>query len=195
MVTIIPPPGEVFPERNTMSRIGKQPIKLPSGVKVQVAGGEVVVEGPKAKLGRPLPPLVGINVDGDVVTVTRENDGKRARAMHGLARSLVAGMVVGVTDGFQKKLEIVGVGYRAQVAGNKLTMNLGYSHPIEYAIPDGISVAVENNTQITVQGADKQLVGEVAATIRRYRKPEPYKGKGIRYQGEHIIMKEGKTVG
>jgi large subunit ribosomal protein L6 len=178
-----------------MSRIGKQPINLPAGVKVALVGGEVVVEGPKAKLEMRLPPLVGMAVEGDVVTMTRENDGKRARAMHGLARSLVAGMVVGVTDGFQKKLEIIGVGYRAQSSGNKLTMNLGYSHPIEYSVPDGVTVTVENNTQITVQGADKQLVGEVAATIRRFRKPEPYKGKGVRYQGEHIIMKEGKTVG
>ena len=178
-----------------MSRIGKQPIKLPAGVKVALVDGDVVVEGPKAKLTKALPPMVEMVVDGDTVTMNRADDSKRARAMHGLARSLVAGMVIGVTDGFQKKLEIVGVGYRAQVAGNKLTMNLGYSHPIEYDIPEGISVTVENNTQITVQGADKQVVGEVAATIRRFRKPEPYKGKGVRYQGEHIIMKEGKTVG
>ena len=187
--------GRFIWEIEAMSRIGKQPINLPAGVKVALVGGEVVVEGPKAKLEMRLPPLVGMAVEGDVVTMTRENDGKRARAMHGLARSLVAGMVVGVTDGFQKKLEIIGVGYRAQSSGNKLTMNLGYSHPIEYSVPDGVTVTVENNTQITVQGADKQLVGEVAATIRRFRKPEPYKGKGVRYQGEHIIMKEGKTVG
>jgi len=186
--------GRFIWEIEAMSRIGKQPINLPAGVKVALVGGEVVVEGPKAKLEMRLPPLVGMAVEGDVVTMTRENDGKRARAMHGLARSLVAGMVVGVTDGFQKKLEIIGVGYRAQSSGNKLTMNLGYSHPIEYSVPDGVTVTVENNTQITVQGADKQLVGEVAATIRRFRKPEPYKGKGVRYLGEHVVRKAGKAA-
>ncbi len=178
-----------------MSRIGKQPIKLPAGVKVALVDGDVVVEGPKAKLTKALPPLVEMAIDGDMITMIRTDDSKRARAMHGLARSLVAGMVVGVTEGFKKGLEIIGVGYRAQVAGSKLNMALGYSHPIEYDIPDGITVTVTNNTQITVEGSDKQLVGEVAATIRRFRKPEPYKGKGVRYKGEQIIMKEGKTVG
>ena len=178
-----------------MSRIGNQPIPVPSGVKVALDNGTVLVEGSKAKLSKKLPPLVKLDIKDDVLTVTRDNETKEARAMHGLARSLIAGMVIGVTEGFKKQLEIVGVGYKAQVQGSKLVLNLGYSHPIEFNVPDGITVTVENNTQITVEGADKQVVGEVAATIRRFRKPEPYKGKGIRYQGEHIIMKEGKTVG
>ena len=178
-----------------MSRIGNQPIPVPSGVKVTLDSGTVLVDGGKAKLLKKLPPLVKLDIKDDVLNVTRDNESKEARAMHGLARSLIAGMVTGVTDGFKKQLEIVGVGYKAQVQGSKLVLNLGYSHPIEYNVPEGIAVKVENNTQITVEGADKQVVGEVAATIRRFRKPEPYKGKGIRYRGEHIIMKEGKTVG
>jgi len=178
-----------------MSRIGNQPIPVPSGVKVRLDDNIVYVEGSKAKLSKKLPPMVQLKIEDEVLNVTRDNETKEARAMHGLARSLIAGMVLGVTDGFKKQLEIIGVGYRAQVQGQKLNMNLGYSHPIEYKIPDGITVTIENNTQITVEGADKQMVGEVAAVIRRYRKPEPYKGKGIRYLGEHIIMKEGKTVG
>lgn len=178
-----------------MSRIGNQPIPVPSGVNVRLDDNIVYVEGSKAKLSKKLPPLVQLKIENDVLNVVRDNETKEARAMHGLTRSLIAGMVIGVTDGFKKQLEIIGVGYRAQVQGQKLNMSLGYSHPIEYAIPEGITVTIENNTQITVEGADKQLVGEVAAVIRRYRKPEPYKGKGIRYLGEHIIMKEGKTVG
>ncbi len=178
-----------------MSRIGNQPIPVPSGVKVTLDNNIVNVEGSKAKLSKNLPPLVQLKIEDEVLNVTRENETKEARAMHGLARSLIAGMVLGVTEGFKKQLEIIGVGYRAQIQGSKLTMNLGYSHPIEYLIPEGIKVQVENNTQLTIEGADKQMVGEVAAVIRRFRKPEPYKGKGIRYLGEHIIMKEGKTVG
>ena len=178
-----------------MSRIGNQPIPVPSGVKVRLDDNIVYVEGSKAKLSKKLPPMVQLKVGDDVLNVTRDNETKEARAMHGLARSLIAGMVIGVTDGFKKQLEIIGVGYKAQIQGQKLNMALGYSHPIEYTIPEGVTVTIENNTQITVVGADKQMVGEVAAIIRRYRKPEPYKGKGIRYLGEHIIMKEGKTVG
>ena len=178
-----------------MSRIGNQPIPVPSGVKVSLDNNIVLVEGAKAKLTKELPPLVKLNIEDTVVTVTRDNDSKEARAMHGLTRSLINSMVIGVTDGFKKQLEIIGVGYKAEVKGSKLVLTLGYSHPIEYIIPEGITVAVENNTQITVTGADKQMVGETAAIIRRYRKPEPYKGKGIRYLGEHVIMKEGKTVG
>ena len=178
-----------------MSRIGNQPIPVPSGVKVSLDNNIVLVEGAKAKLTKELPPLVKLNIEDTVITVTRDNDSKEARAMHGLTRSLINSMVIGVTEGFKKQLEIIGVGYKAEVKGNKLVLTLGYSHPIEYIIPEGITVAVENNTQITVTGADKQMVGETSAIIRRYRKPEPYKGKGIRYLGEHIIMKEGKTVG
>lgn len=178
-----------------MSRIGNQPIPVPSGVNVKLDNNIVYVEGTKAKLSKELPPLVKLKIEDGVLNVTRENETKEARAMHGLARSLINGMVIGVTEGYKKELEIIGVGYRAQVQGNKLNMNLGFSHPIEFAIPEGITISVENNTQLTVEGADKQKVGEVAAVIRRYRKPEPYKGKGIRYLGERIIMKEGKTVG
>ena len=178
-----------------MSRIGNQPIPVPSGVKVKLENDTVFVEGPKAKLLKKLPPLVDLNIEDSVVTVTRRDDTKEARSMHGLTRSLIAGMVLGVTEGFKKQLEIIGVGYKAAVQGQKIVLNLGYSHPIEYNLPEGITVTVENNTKLTVEGADKQVVGEVAAIIRRYRKPEPYKGKGIRYLGEHIIMKEGKTVG
>ena len=178
-----------------MSRIGNQPIPVPSGVKVTLDNNTVLVEGPKAKLTKQIPPLVQVKIEDNVVTVTRENDTKEARSMHGLTRSLIASMVIGVTEGFVKQLEIIGVGYKAQVQGSKVILNLGYSHPIEYDIPEGITVTVENNTQVKIEGSDKQVVGEVAATIRRFRKPEPYKGKGVRYLGEHIIMKEGKTVG
>ena len=178
-----------------MSRIGNQPIAVPSGVKVSLNNNIVLVEGAKVKLTKELPPLVKLQIEDEVLKVTRDNETKEARAMHGLTRSLIASMVIGVTEGFKKQLEIIGVGYKAQLQGSKLVLTLGYSHPIEYNIPEGITVAVENNTQLTVTGADKQMVGETAAIIRRYRKPEPYKGKGIRYLGEHVIMKEGKTVG
>lgn len=178
-----------------MSRVGNKPIPVPSGVKVSLADNIVNVEGPKAKLSKALPPLVELKIEDDLLTLTRIEETKRGRSMHGLARSLIASMVIGVTEGFKKELEIIGVGYRAQVGGNKLTLNLGYSHPVEYNVPEGITVSVEDNTKLKVEGADKQVVGEVAATIRKFRKPEPYKGKGIRYVGEYIVMKEGKTVG
>jgi large subunit ribosomal protein L6 len=178
-----------------MSRIGNKPIPVPAGVKVELSDDIVKVEGAKAKLERKLPPLVSVELGDNLITVKRENDSKSARAMHGLTRSLLEGMVTGVSKGFVKKLEIVGVGYRGQVAGNKLTINLGYSHPVEYTVPDGITVTVTDNTKLSVEGADKQAVGQVAAIIRGFRKPEPYKGKGIRYEGEHIVLKEGKTVG
>lgn len=177
-----------------MSRIGNKPINVPNGVKVLVADGEMRVEGAKAKLSMAVPPMVSVQVEGNTCQVARQDDSRRARAMHGLARSLLANMVEGVAKGFRKNLEIVGVGYRAQVAGQKLTLNLGYSHPVVYDVPTGIAVTVVDNVKIGVEGADKQLVGEVAATIRRFRKPEPYKGKGIRYVGEHIAMKEGKSI-
>lgn len=178
-----------------MSRVGNKPIPVPSGVKVSLADNIVSVEGPKAKLSKPLPPLVELKIDDDLLTLTRVEETKRGKSMHGLARSLINGMVIGVTEGFKKDLEIIGVGYRAQVGGNKLTLNLGYSHPVEYTVPEGITVSVADNTKLSIEGADKQVVGEVAATIRKFRKPEPYKGKGIRYVGEYIVMKEGKTVG
>ena len=178
-----------------MSRIGNQPIQIPSGVKVSLDKNIVKVEGSKATLTQKLPPLVKVVIENDVITVARDNDTKEARSMHGLTRSLINSMVIGVTTGCKKQLEIRGVGYRAQVQGQKLNLSLGYSHPVIFDIPQGITITVENNTLLTIEGADKQMVGEVAATVRRYRKPEPYKGKGIRYVGEHVVMKEGKTVG
>ena len=178
-----------------MSRIGNKPIPVPSGVKVSLDDNIVKIEGPKATLTKPLPPLVELKIDDAVLTVSRVEETKRARAMHGLARSLIASMVTGVSEGFTKELEIIGVGYRAQVEGTSLKLNVGYSHPVEYSIPQGITVTVADNTKLKVEGADKQVVGQTAATIRKFKKPEPYKGKGIRYVGEHIVMKEGKTVG
>lgn len=178
-----------------MSRIGNKEIKIPSGVKVNVAEGTVEVQGPKDKLSISLPPMTSVTIDDDTLTVKRDNETRQAKALHGLARSLINNMVIGVTEGFKKDLEIVGVGYRAQVSGQKLTLNLGYSHQVEYQAPEGVTITIADNTKISVVGSDKQAVGEVAATIRRFRKPEPYKGKGIRYAGEHIVMKEGKTVG
>ena len=178
-----------------MSRVGNKPIPLPSGVKVAVHQGAIDVEGPKAKLSLTLPPLTSVKVADSQIVVSRADETTRAKAMHGLARSLTNGMVVGVTQGYRKQLEIIGVGYRAQVSGQLVTLSLGYSHPILYTIPAGVKVTVVDNTKVTIDGADKQAVGEVAATIRRYRKPEPYKGKGVRYLGEHVVMKEGKTVG
>jgi large subunit ribosomal protein L6 len=176
-----------------MSRIGKKPVVIPSGVKVAVGDNNVSVEG-KAKLSIAIPPKVTVDVQESQVIVNRIDDTRESGAMQGLARSLINNMVIGVTEGFKKELQIVGVGYRAQLNGKVLNLSLGYSHPIDYRIPEGIEIVVEGN-KITVSGADKQLVGETAATIRRFRKPEPYKGKGVRYVDEHIIMKEGKTVG
>ncbi len=177
-----------------MSRIGKKPIAIPAGVKVTVADGTVTVEG-KGKLSLPLPPLVSVAVEGSEVIVSRQDEERASSAMQGLARSLINNMVIGVSAGFKKELQIVGVGYRAQMSGSKLVLNLGYSHPIEYVVPEGVKVTVADNVKITVEGADKQLVGQAAATIRRFRKPEPYKGKGIRYVDEQITLKEGKSVG
>lgn len=177
-----------------MSRIGNKAIKVPSGVKVEIKDGTVAVEG-KTKLSMSLPPRTNAVVENDVITVLRTDDTRTSNAMQGLARSLINNMIIGVTAGFKKELQIIGVGYRAQINGSKLGLSLGYSHPVEYDIPQGIKVTVTENVKIAVEGADKHMVGEVAATIRRFRKPEPYKGKGIRYVGEHIVMKEGKTVG
>ena len=178
-----------------MSRIGKKPIEIPSGVTAIAKDGVMSVEGAKCKLCNNIPPKVEVIIENSVINVKTLDNTKTASAMQGLTRSLLAGMVEGVTKGFKKNLEIVGVGYRAKVSGNKLDLTLGFSHPVIYDIPEGITVTVTDNTKISVEGADKQLVGEVAATIRRYRKPEPYKGKGIRYAGEYIAMKVGKSVG
>ena len=176
-----------------MSRIGKLPVVLPAGVKVQIDGRRIRTEGPKGKLAQEFPAEVSVKQDGQRLLIARRDDSRRARSMHGLARSLMNNMVVGVSRGFEKKLTIVGVGYRAEVSGRKLVMSLGYAGPVEYPIPEGITVSVEANTKITVAGADKQQVGQVSAEIRNRRPPEHYKGKGIRYDEERVRIKPGKT--
>lgn len=177
-----------------MSRIGKIPVLLVSGVEVSIANGLVKVKGPKGQLQERLAPRTKVEVSDGRAQVERDGDDKEARAMHGLMRSLLSNMVTGVTDGFTRRLEIHGVGYRAEAKGKTLVLSVGYSHPVEMAVPEGLSVAVENQTLISVSGASKQQVGEFAANIRKLRKPEPYKGKGIRYAGEHIRRKVGKSA-
>lgn len=176
-----------------MSRIGKMPIAIPSGVKISLDGAEVKVQGPKGSLSQSMPDRITIVVEAEQVVVNRPTDDKSDCALHGLVRSLINNMVVGVTQGFTKGLEINGVGYRAEVSGKTLTLALGYSHPVVYPLPAGIEVEVEKQTKLTVKGIDKQLVGSAAAKIRSFRKPEPYKGKGIKYADEHIVRKAGKT--
>jgi large subunit ribosomal protein L6 len=176
-----------------MSRIGKRPIAIPNKVTVEVSGTRVVVKGPKGTLERSLPPQVKVEQEGDTLTVVRQDDSRVARERHGLSRTLVANMVQGVSQGFAKRLEIQGVGYRAQAQGSKLTLNVGYSKPVEITMPKDVQVAVENNTQVVVSGINKEEVGNIAAQIRGVRPPEPYKGKGIRYQGEFVRRKAGKT--
>jgi large subunit ribosomal protein L6 len=177
-----------------MSRIGKQPIAIPPKVKVELKGRTVFVEGPKGKLNLELPRRTALKVDGGNVLLSREGDDAEAKALHGLSRALVNNMVKGVAEGFVKKLEIHGVGFKAAVQGNNITMTLGYSHPIVYQIPEQVKVVVEDNTKITIEGPDRQSVGQVASELRSFYPPEPYKGKGVRYAGERIIRKEGKTV-
>ena len=177
-----------------MSRIGKKAVEIPAKVKVAVQGRSVHVEGPKGKFDLELPELVEASVSGTHLTVISRGEGREAKAKHGLARSLIHNMVRGVHDGFQKKLEIQGVGFKAAVQGKNLNLSLGFSHPILFPIPSDIKVQVTENTQIQIDGADKQKVGEVAASIRRFYPPEPYKGKGVRYAGEKVRHKEGKTV-
>jgi large subunit ribosomal protein L6 len=178
-----------------MSRIGLKPVPIPSGVKVQVEGGLVRVQGPKGTLTQPIPLGLRAAVDGGKVLIAREGDDRRVRALHGLARALVANMVTGVTEGFQKKLEIVGIGYRAQPQGRNLQLSLGYSHPVVFLLPEGITAEVDKQTLITLRGADKALLGETAARLRTLRKPDPYKGKGIKYADEVIRRKVGKKAG
>ena len=177
-----------------MSRIGKQPIAIPPKVRVEVKGQKVFVEGSKGKLDWELPRRTSLKVQDGKVVVSRDGDDAQARALHGLSRALVNNMVKGVTDGFVKKLEIQGVGFKAAVQNNAVNLVLGYSHPIVYAIPAQIKVTVEENTKLTIEGPDKRVVGQVAAEIRNFYPPEPYKGKGVRYAGEHVQRKEGKTV-
>jgi large subunit ribosomal protein L6 len=178
-----------------MSRIGKMPIPVPSGVEVTIDGGHVTVKGPKGTLEHDAPQTITISREGDELIVTRPDDERSNRALHGLTRSLVANMVTGVSEGFVRELEIVGVGYRAAAAGpQRLEIQVGYSHPVHVDAPDGIEFEVPVPTRITVRGFDKQLVGQVAADIRKIRKPEPYKGKGIRYANEHVLRKAGKSA-
>lgn len=178
-----------------MSRIGKKPINIPKGVTVTLNGDSIKVKGPKGELESKFHPNMSIDIKDDVLTVARPNDQKENKALHGLTRALIQNMVVGVTDSYQKTLDIVGVGYRAELKGKNLLLNIGYSHPIYFMPPDGVSLQAPTQTQIVVSGIDKQLVGMVAAKLRSIRKPEPYKGKGIKYSDEQIQRKAGKTAG
>jgi large subunit ribosomal protein L6 len=177
-----------------MSRIGRKPIPLPAGVSIAIDTERVTVNGPKGELQERIPRDITVAQEGEELVVTRPTDRGEHRALHGLTRSLVANMVIGVTEGYSKTLEIQGVGYRAQLKGRDLELALGYSHPVPIKAPDGIEFEVPQPTRIIVKGIDKQLVGEVAATIRKKRKPEPYKGKGIRYEGEYVARKVGKRA-
>lgn len=178
-----------------MSRVGKTPVKIQPGVKVELKDGVVKVEGKLGKLSHKLPRGINLKVEKEVLTVERDDRIPNAAALHGLTRTLVANMVQGVAQGFTRELDIVGVGYRAAVKGQTLTLNLGYSHQIDYPIPQGISAKVDANTHIVLTGADKMLIGMVAAKIRSFKEPEPYQGKGVRYTNEHIIRKQGKAAG
>lgn len=175
-----------------MSRIGKKPVELPSGVTASVSGQTVEVKGPKGTRSFKATDDVTLSVEGNVVTVTPRGKSKRARQQWGMSRTMVANLATGVSTGFKKELELSGVGYRAQMQGNTLKLSLGYSHDVNFEVPAGVTVTSEKPTEITVEGIDEQLVGQVAANIREWRKPEPYKGKGIKYKGEYIFRKEGK---
>ena len=176
-----------------MSRIGRKPIPLAAGTTISVDNGVVKVKGPKGELSTPTVPGVDILVEKGNIIVSRQNEEKQTKAWHGMMRALIANMITGVTAGFKKDLEIVGVGYRAQMQGTKLVLSLGYSNPVEYEAPAGVEVALDGPTKVSVKGIDKQAVGQAAAIIRGFRAPEPYQGKGIRYAGEYIIRKAGKT--
>ena len=178
-----------------MSRIGKLPVTIPAGVKVVVDPSAVRLEGPKGKLQAPIPAGVQVTVEGNVVQVARDNEERKVRALHGLTRKLIANMAQGVSQGFNRVLDINGVGYRAEVRGQDIHMTLGYSHPVVFPLPQGVTAAVERQIIITLSGADRQLLGETAAKIRSLRPPEPYKGKGIKYREEFIKRKAGKAVG
>ena len=178
-----------------MSRIGKKPVEIPKGVTINLDGNNIKVKGPKGELNRTIHPSINAEIVEGELLVTRPNDLKESRALHGLTRALIQNMVVGVTESYKKSLEIVGVGYKAELKGKNLLLNIGYSHPIYFLPPEEIKLEVPTPTQITISGNDKELVGLVAAKIRSFRKPEPYKGKGIKYSDEHIIRKAGKTAG
>ncbi len=177
-----------------MSRVGNKPITVPGGVKVAVNGAEIKVEGPKGKAAHQLPKSLAARLENNILTLKNESDERQDRALHGLHRSLLANHVEGVSKGFSKKLEIQGVGFKAALAGKVLTLNLGFSHPILFNVPEGIKVTVTDNTNILIEGSDKQIVGAVAADIRGYYPPEPYKGKGVRYSDEQVRRKQGKTA-
>ena len=177
-----------------MSRVGKKPIELPKGVEVQVTDEAISVKGPKGQLQAPRHPLIELEEDGSTLLCKRRNDSRKSRAAHGLVRALTANMVHGVSQGFERRLEINGVGYRADVQGNTVVLNLGFSHPIEYTLPEGVSAKVEKN-QIILSGIDRELLGAAAAKVRSFRPPEPYKGKGVKYLEERIVRKEGKAAG
>lgn len=176
-----------------MSRIGNKVVVLPAGVEIKQDGNNITVKGPKGELTREFSSDIKMNIEGNEVTFTRPNDSKEMKTIHGTTRANFNNMVVGVSEGFQKALELIGVGYRAQVQGNKLTLNVGYSHSVEMTAPEGVTFEVPANTQVIVKGINKEVVGELAANIRGVRPPEPYKGKGIRYVGEFVRRKEGKT--
>ncbi|HAL91885.1 MAG TPA: 50S ribosomal protein L6 [Verrucomicrobia bacterium] len=177
-----------------MSRIGKQPVVLPAGISAKVADGVVALKGPKGELALKVPETVEVSQEGATLTIARKGDDKQSRADHGTTRALLQNMLVGVKDGYSRDLEIQGVGFKASIAGKQLTMNVGYSHPVEYTVPEGVTVTVTDGTQLKVSGIDKQLVGQVGARIRSFRPPEPYKGKGVRYKDERVRRKAGKTV-
>ena len=178
-----------------MSRIGYAPITVPTGAKIKISDDAIHVEGPKGKLTERPQPNVRVELEGDTIKVGRDGDSGPVRARHGLMRALIANALTGVTEGFKKELEIVGVGYRGEVQGAALNLALGYSHPVLFPVPEGIKVEIDKQNKITVSGVDKQAVGQVAAEIRELRKPDPYKGKGIRYVGEYVKIKEGKASG
>ncbi len=176
-----------------MSRVGKKPIPIPANTKVGYKEGHITVEGQKGTLSRPVPPMVDLEIDGETIRVTALRPDKKSVAMQGLARSLVANMVTGVSQGFERKLEINGIGYRSEISGKAIVFHLGYSHPINFNIPEGIDVVAEKNNVLTLSGIDKELLGHTAAAIRRLRPPEPYKGKGVKYAEEYVQRKAGKT--
>ena len=176
-----------------MSRIGRKAVEIAKGASVELKGNDIVVKGPKGELHAKLMPGITVDIDGGLVKVDRTNEDKQTKAWHGMTRALIANMVTGVTAGFSKTLEIVGVGWRAALQGKKLVMNLGYSHPIEFTPPAGIEIVVENPIKFHVRGIDKELVGQTCALIREFRPPEPYHGKGIKFENEHILRKAGKT--
>lgn len=177
-----------------MSRVGNKLLEIPAGVSVLIDNSNVTVKGPKGELTRSFHPDMKINIEDNILTVTRPTDNKEHRSLHGTTRSILGNMVEGVSNGFERSLELIGVGYRAQKSGNKLTLNVGYSHPVEIVPEDGLEIEVPTNTKLTIKGIDKERVGALAANIRDVRPPEPYKGKGIRYEGEYVRRKEGKTA-